>query len=116
MAGRISLLGRIGITKRRKKRKKRTKTMFYSPPRHKWLANIITIRTPAEARKAAKKLLAMAKKAPRAKKVLIKKAMVLARNRALAMAKKRNLSAKEKRELRLVAKIYERAYKQIVVR
>ena len=93
---------------------RRRKTMFYEPPRHPSLAAVVSIRSPAEARAAARVLLRMAEEArTRKRKVTIKRAMVLAANRAEAAAKKRSLSRKEKRELREVAMIYRRAYRRV---
>ncbi|RLE45442.1 hypothetical protein DRJ25_05670 [Candidatus Woesearchaeota archaeon] len=92
---------------------RRKKTMFF-PPRHKKIAAIISIEDPKKARKAVKTLLRRAKKTNRRKtKVLIKRCMILAANRAEASAKRRNITKKEKRELRTVANIYRRAAREI---
>ena len=90
----------------------RRKSLFF-PPRHRKIADIISIESPKKARHAIKTLLRMAKKAPRQKKVLIKRSIVLAANRAEASAKRKNLSQKEKRELRTVARLYRAAAKKI---
>ncbi|MHA1607988.1 MAG: hypothetical protein ACTSWP_10735 [Candidatus Freyarchaeota archaeon] len=101
---------------RKSRKSRRAKTMFYSPPRHRDLGEIVSIRSPEEARASAKVLVRMAQEArTRRRKVTIKRAMVLAANRAEAAAKKQGLSAKEKREMREVARIYRRYYKQIEV-
>jgi len=90
--------------------------MFYSPPRHRDLGEIVSIRSPEEARASAKVLVRMAREArTRRRRVTIKRAMVLAANRAEAASKKRNLSSRERRELREVAEIYRRAYRKIEV-
>ena len=101
---------------RKSRKSRRAKTMFYSPPRHRDLGEIVSISSPSSARASARVLLRMAEEAKtRRRKVTIKRAMVLAANRAEAAAKKRNLSAREKQEMREVAKIYRRAYRQIEV-
>ncbi len=92
---------------------------LFRPARHKWLADIVCIKTPSCARKAATKLLRLFKQALRAGKrdraVLIKRAVVLAANRARVSAKRRSLSVKERAELKEVARIYERAADMMVL-
>ena len=90
----------------------RRRTLFF-PPRHRKIAEIISIESPKKARHAVKTLLRMAKKAPHRRKVLIKRSIVLAANRAEAASKKRNLSRREKKELKTVAKIYRTAARKI---
>ena len=86
---------------------RRKRSMFYSPPRHRKLAEIIRIDSVPAAKKAAAKLLQMFREAKRrSRKVTIKRAVVLAANRAMAAARKRGLSHKEKVELRKVAMVY----------
>ena len=93
-----------------KSRRSRGHSMFYSPARHKYLGEIVTFKNPSAARGAARELLRLFKSAKtRAKKVRIKRATILAANRARASAKRKNLSARERRELRQIARIYERA-------
>lgn len=93
-------------------RTRKKRTMFYEPPKHPDLAAIVRIDSPTAARKATQELLALAKKYP-IRRTTIKRAMVLAANRAAAMRKKKNLSAKERRELKEVEEIYRRAYRKL---
>ena len=86
--------------------------MFYEPARNPDLAAVVTIKSPAAARQAVRILLNMAKAQP-LRRLTIKRAMVLAANRAAAARKKRNLSLKEKRELKQVEEIYRRAYRKL---
>jgi len=80
-------------------------TLFF-PAKHKWLADIISLRTPEEAREAVRKLKKIFNESGHSKRVLILRAVVLAANRAEAARKKKNLSAKEKKEFREIEKIY----------
>ena len=89
---------------------RRQRSMFYEPPKSKKLAGIVSIESTRKAKKAAKELKHEFKSArSREKKTHIKRATVLAANRAKAAAKKRNLSRKEKEELREIAEIYSEA-------
>ena len=86
---------------------KRRRSLFYSPPRLKKLAGIVRNDSVSAAEDAARKLLQMFREAKRrSTKVTIKRAVVLAANRAMAAARRRNLSPKEKIELRRVAQVY----------
>ena len=76
----------------------RRKTIFF-PPRHKTLADIISIESPAAFRQSIRRLKQLGI-GPREKR-----ALVLAQNRAKAMLKKRTLSAKERRELQSIARM-----------
>jgi|Deesub1362A_J573_1020465.scaffolds.fasta_scaffold00749_20 hypothetical protein len=88
--------------------------MFYSPPRNKWLGDLIEMDDPESARASARKLKREFKQSKtRARKVKIKRATVLAANRARAAARKRNLSRRERKELLEIAEIYEAAYKEM---
>ncbi len=99
-----------------RRRKTKRRGMFYYPPKSPLLAKIVRIDTPANARKSAKTLLKMFKEAKkRSWKAHIKKAVVLAGNRAKAMLNKKNLSPKERRELKEVAKIYQETAKKMVM-
>ncbi len=92
----------------------RRRGLFYKKPRHKDLAEIVTLESPRRARRAARKLKEEFEDArTRKRKVTIKRATVLAANRAKAARKRRNLSKKEKRELEEIAKIYEQTYKEM---
>ena len=107
------------MTKTGKKATGKKRGLFYYPPRHKKLAEIVCISSPSCARKAAKTLLEMFKKAlkrgDRAWARVIKQATVLAANRARASAKRRSLSVKERAQLKEVARIYERAADKMVL-
>jgi hypothetical protein len=74
----------------------RRRTIFF-PPRHRRLAEMISIKSPAAFREGIRKL----------KKTGIgareKRALVLAQNRARAMLRKKTLSKKERRELQQIA-------------
>ncbi|PYO52053.1 MAG: hypothetical protein DMD84_10970 [Candidatus Rokuibacteriota bacterium] len=78
--------------------RRRRKTIFF-PPRHKKLADIISIESPAAFRESIRKLKRMGIGATE------KRALVLAQNRAKAMLKKRSLSEKERRELQAISRI-----------
>src|SRR6185503_17763199 len=79
-------------------RRGRRRTIFF-PPRHKKLADIISIESPAAFRESIRRL----------KRVGIgateKRALVLAQNRAKAMVKKRNLSPSERIQLQSIARM-----------
>lgn len=101
----------------RKTRRGKGRSMFYDKPRHRDIAEIVTIESPAAARKAGRKLLAMFNKAKtRKRKVTIKRSVVLAANRAEAASKRRNLSEKERREMKEVARIYRQISKKMEVK
>jgi len=100
--------------KGRKRGRSRNRSMFYSPARHKYLGEIVTFKNPSAARGAARELLRLFKSArTRAKKLRIKRAAILAANRARASAKRKNLSSRERKELREIARIYEQAAKKM---
>ena len=82
-------------------------TIFF-PPKHKDIAEHISLRTPAEARRSVKWLERQWKKADRRRRRILLWSAVLAMNRAKVAARKKNLSAKEKKEFRQIAKIYKR--------
>jgi len=88
-------------------------TIFF-PPKHQKYAEIVRIDNPDAARESAKILLEEFNQAQtRAKKRTIKRATVLAANRAKAMRKKKTLSTKERRELVEVERIYRKAAEQM---
>jgi len=87
----------------------RRRTIFF-PPKYKKYAKIITIANPRDARKAANKMLVEFRKAKtRAKKVRLKKMVVLAANRAKVIAKSGRVSPKERREMMQVYRVYREA-------
>jgi hypothetical protein len=73
------------------------RTIFF-PPRHRKLAEIISIASPAAFRESIRTLKKMGIGARE------KRALVLAQNRAKAMLKKKSLSEKERRELQAIAR------------
>jgi len=92
---------------------------LFKPPKHKWIADIVTFETPAKARVAARKLvnyIKMGRKGDlrigQARALAIVRALNYAANRARASAKRKNLSSKERKELREIARIYRRAYER----
>jgi len=89
---------------------------LFKPPRHKWIADIVTFESPGKARKAAKRLVNGLKRGRIGKRKIGKKtalticrALQYAANRARASAKRKNLSPKERRELLSTSKIYDKA-------
>ena len=89
--------------------------MFF-PPTYDYLAGIVSIESPKRARMASERLWKVFQGAEtRAKKLRIKRAVVLAANRARAMLKRRRLSSRERKELREVAKIYRNLAKRMTV-
>jgi len=89
------------------------RTIFF-PPKHKELAEIITIRSPEEAREAVRKLGEWADDDPNRVRTAIRSA-TLAANRALVSTKRktRPLSPEEKKEMLQVAEIY-RSYTRVL--
>jgi len=81
-----------------RKQRPRRKTIFF-PPKHRNLARIISIESPAAFRRAIQTLKRGGLNATE------KRALVLAQNRAKAMLKKRNLSPKERRELQAIGRM-----------
>jgi len=82
----------------------------------KWkrLAEVVSLVNPVEARKSTTWLKRHFRELKsREHKVAVKRATVLAMNRARAAGKKKDLSAREKKEFRKIAKIYEKAYKSM---
>jgi len=97
-------------------RRKSNKGGLFKPPKHKWLAKIVTFKDPEKAEKAADKLVGALKRGRLGKmKIGRKRALTIARalnyaaNRAEAAAKRRNLSPEERRELKEIAEIYREA-------
>jgi hypothetical protein len=89
---------------------------LFKPPRHKWLADIVTFKDPEKAKKAAKRLVHGLERGRigrqrigRKRALTIARALQYAANRARASAKRRNLSPKERKELREIAEIYDEA-------
>ncbi|MEM4497939.1 MAG: hypothetical protein QW692_03835 [Nitrososphaerota archaeon] len=87
-------------------------TVFF-PPRHKWLAEIIRLDTPENARKAARQLAAEFRRSGRARQLTILRAINLAAIRARIGAKNPNISEKERLEYRVIHGIYRRLYEKL---
>jgi hypothetical protein len=92
---------------------RRGRTMFF-PPKHKALADIITIRSPEEAKEAVRKLGEWADDDPDRVRTAIRSA-TLAANRAMVSTKRRTrpLSREEMKEMLQVAEIY-RSYVRVL--
>ena len=85
-----------------------TNTMF-GKPKHKYLRDIISIRTPESATGSVRELNREFNQAKtKAKKLRIARATLLASNRAKAMLSKR-LSPRERGEMLMVSAIYKKA-------
>jgi len=97
-------------------RKLTGKTLFRSEPAHPELAEIVDISSVQAAKKAVRKLLELARRSPRDYRVAIKRAMILAMNRARAFLNNPNVSPREKGEMRDVAEVYEDAARRIIIR
>ncbi|WFO75635.1 hypothetical protein J4526_01775 [Desulfurococcaceae archaeon MEX13E-LK6-19] len=103
-------------SKSKSKNKKSKDNGLFKPPRHKWLANIVSFKKPDEAKEAAQELVDALKKGRLGKKKIgrktaltIARAIQYAANRAEAASKNPIISPKERRELKEVAEIYEDA-------
>jgi len=109
------LFGRPTRKRAKSKSRKRTttsnttRTMFYEPPRHKEIAKIVTFESVEGAKKAAKKLFLLFKKAKNSdRKLIILRAVQLAANRARAGAKNPKFSLETRRKWLTISKIYEK--------
>jgi len=88
-----------------KKRKEQLK--LFQKPKYKYLAKIVSLKSPAKARKSVVKLKKEFNSAKTdSKKVRIARATQQAANRALVTQKRKNLSSKEKKEFKEIHKIY----------
>ena len=113
-------LPRVKVARRRRRLRRALKGGgLFKPPRHKWLARIITFESANAARRAARRLLNAlkrgrlgARRIGRKLALTIARALQYAANRAKAAAKRRSLSKRERRQLLAVSKIYDRAAKQ----
>jgi hypothetical protein len=86
------------------------KGLFSGKPRSKALAEIVTLEGIVKARKAAVTLKKKYRQANRRDtKTHIKRAAVLAANRADAAARRKGLSKRQKKKLRRIAQIYRAA-------
>jgi len=82
------------------------KTMF-GKPKHKYLRDIISIRSPEAATGSVRELTReFFQSKTKVKRLRIARAAQLAANRALASAKRQTVSPRERAELRKVARIY----------
>jgi hypothetical protein len=83
---------------------------MFGKPKHDYLRDIISIRSPESATGSVRELNREFFSAKtRAKRLRIARSAQLASNRALASAKRDSVSAREKTELRKVAGIYAKA-------
>ena len=101
----------VGVVKGRK-----SGSGLFKPPRHKWIADIVSFENPKEAREAAKRLVRALERGRIGKRkvgkrtaLTIARALNYAANRAEASAKRKGLSSEERKELREIAKIYREA-------
>ena len=99
--------------------KGRKSSGLFKPPKHRWLAELITFEDPKKARESAGKLVRGLKrgrvgrrKIGRKRALTTARALSYAANRAEASAKRRNLSAEERKELKEIARIYRDASKE----
>jgi len=82
------------------------KTMF-GKPKHKYLRDIISIRSPESATGSVRELTReFYQSKTKAKRLRIARSAQLASNRALASAKRQSVSPRERAELKKVARIY----------
>jgi len=100
---------------RRGGRKVKGKGLFHEP-KHKWLADVITIKSIRGARKACKKLLnALDRRKYGRLRIGRKRALQIARslseaaNRVYSMLKKENLKPRTRKRLEKIGEIYESA-------
>ena len=97
--------------------KKGSRGTLFAPARYKYLEDIVSFRSPAEARISVELLWNEFNGAStRAKKLRIARATMYAANRADAAAKKKNLSPKERREYKEIARIYRQAAEKMFKR
>ena len=94
---------------------------LFSPPRHKWLSDIISYKDPESAERAAERLLNALRKGElrykgktikigRTRALQIARALQRAANETKVIYKnKKNLSPEERREFKEIHKIYEEA-------
>ena len=87
-------------------------TVFF-PSKHKWLADIVRLDTPSNARKAAERLEREFNKSTRSRKLLILRAINLAAIRARIGSQNKRLSEKERREYKVIHGIYRRLYEKL---
>jgi hypothetical protein len=80
---------------------------MFSPAKHKYLRDIISIRSPESATGSVRELTReFYQSKTKAKRLRIARSTQLASNRALASAKRKTVSLGERTELKKVAKIY----------
>ena len=85
----------------------------YFPPLWGWLADIVKLDTPANARAAAHKLEREFNRSGRSRQLLILRAVNLAAIRARIGSQNKRLSEKERREYREIHGIYRRLYQKL---
>jgi len=89
-------------------------TIFF-PSKHPALSEIISLSTSSEARESVHKLFALFNRGDRKKRVLIKRAAVLAATRAGVMANNKRLELETREEKAEVEEIYRRAYSRMII-
>jgi hypothetical protein len=105
-----SVVGFYTDKKGRKRPITKRNTIFFSP-KHQYLADIVSLRSPEEAKYSANELLRLFNEAKTdAKRRRIRSATILAANRAKVMSKNERLSPKERREAAEIYRIYKKAY------
>lgn len=101
------------ITSRRNIRPKGT---IFFPPKYKKYADIVSLRTPEEAKGSVEILMKEFNNAETdEKKRRIKRVVVLAANRAMVARRKKDLSERERQEYREIEKIYRNAAEKMVI-
>lgn len=101
---------------RSKRRSRKGDGGLFKPPRHKWLAEIVTFEDPSRAEGAARRLVNALRRGRigrrrvgRKTALTILRALNYAANRAEASARRRNLSPMERSELLRISDIYREA-------
>jgi len=97
-----------------KRKSKSRGSGLFKPPRWKHLSEVISYRSPSEARKSARQILKELKEVKR-KDAALRRARALQRaanETKVIYRKKKGLSPKERREFKEISKIYEEAAKE----
>lgn len=90
---------------------------IFAPPEYEYLSEAIEMENPDEARGSVKELEKEFEEAETVdKKRRIKKAMILATNRAKAQTNRTDISEREVRQFKEIANIYEESYKNMEIR
>ena len=99
-----------------KKRSRKKDSGLFKPPKHKWIADIVTFESPGRAERAAERLVNAIRRGRigrrrvgRKTALTILRSLNYAANRAAASARRRNLSPMERSELLRISDIYREA-------